>query len=98
MDDYISSQYEVTNSNRGRGQAIGALVCGIFSLANCWLSFFLFTVVIPLASSIVSLSLAKTSESLGFTGKMARVGRLFAVLGLIFCILFFIIAICFLYD
>ena len=86
MEDQVT-----TTDNRGRGQAVGSLICGILSFANAFDSFAFFLVFIPVILGIISLSLGKKSAALGYEGGMLKAGKVFAVLGIIVSIIICVI-------
>ena len=86
MEDQVT-----TTDNRGRGQAVGSLICGILAFANALDSLYFFLVFIPVILGIISLSLSKKSKALGYEGGMAKAGKVFAILGLIVSIVIFVV-------
>ncbi len=86
MEDQVT-----TTEPKGKGQAIGSLVCGIASFANAFDAFAFFLVFIPVVLGIVSLSLGKKAVNLGYEGNFTKVGKIFAILGIVVsCVICFI--------
>ena len=69
-------------SEDNRKPQIGALVCGIVSFTHCWLG------LTPIITGFISIFLAKKAFASGYQGKMPKIGRTFAILGLALCPVF----------
>ena len=80
-------------NNKGKGKAVGSLVCGIIAIV---LSFSGFT-AIPVLSLILGMTglvLASLSKKDGYNGGMRRAGFILSLIGLIFGAIIIGIVIC----